>query len=86
MYYALGIVIIVTTAWFTGRKAHNDAANGVREELNKTLTQVVTAQAERIALLEKQNEEQAKLLAKYSARIDYLEERLGIGYSKVVQA
>lgn len=86
-YYVMELAAFIAVLVFQGRISKNKAAEATAAQAVASQTIVISAQAERIALLEKQNSDQATKLKTYETRIAYLEEVLNIhGPAQVVQA
>lgn len=85
LYYVLELAAFLAVLWFQGRRQKNEAVESINTQLFSSQTALITAQAERIALLEKDKQDLTEVLQKQQARIDYLEEVLGIhGNAQVV--
>lgn len=87
LYYLMSLAAFIATLLFQGRRSRRDELDVATASLLGTYQQTITAQAERIALLERDKSEQADLIQKLNARTDYLEELLlGHGHDpKLVQ-
>lgn len=86
LYYVLELAGFLAALWWSGRRMKNEAVENVNTQLIASQNSLIAAQAERIALLEKDKKDLTEVLQKQQARIDYLEEVLGIhGNAPVVQ-
>ena len=86
LYYLLGLGVLIAAIFFSGRKNKNEAVESLTAQLVTGQTALISAQSERIALLEKANKDLIEQNKIQQARIEYLEELLNIhGNPKVVQ-
>lgn len=86
LYYVLELAGFLAALWWSGRRQKNEAVESVTAQLVANQTALIAAQAERIALLEQANKDLAEENKTQRARIDYLEEVVGIhGNPQVVQ-
>lgn len=85
LYYAMSLAAFLAALWFAGRKERRETLDKATATLLSTYQQTITAQAERIALLERDKKDMTVQLEKQGSRIEYLEELLiGGGHSQVV--
>lgn len=84
LYYAMSLAAFVAALWFGGRNSRREAIDSATTALVGTQTGLITAQAERIALLEQDKKDMNLLIQKQGSRIEYLEELLLGGEANVV--
>lgn len=84
-YYLLELGAFCAALWFAAKGQRNDAGDRAIHTLAETQANTITAQAERIAVLEAENKSLKGVIEKQDERINYLEEIVGIhGHPKVV--
>jgi hypothetical protein len=85
-YYVMELAAFLAALWWSGKRHKSEALDSVATQLLANQTALISAQAERIALLEQAKKDLEEENRKQLVRIDYLEEVLGIhGNTQVVQ-
>lgn len=78
IYYTLTLASFLAVLWWQGRGQKNQAVESVTATLVASQNSLISTQAERIALLENQNKEQAATISKQHDEIEELRNELRI--------
>ncbi len=86
LYYVVELATFLAGLYFGSKKQKNESLERASELLANTQAGTITAQAERIAVLENENRELKETISRMRERVEYLEEVVGIhGHSQVVR-